>query len=170
MIRSHGSELKINSRSPIYLTDLALELIGDAEGYIFESPRNPGHPYDSLVATKSLKRNISAPLTDAKGNPLFTSDGKPAVKNVLGVEAFTPHDLRRTAATLMAKQKVLKEYRERVLNHALEKLYATYNQHDYDDIKQIALETLERKLQSIITGKAKDNVVSIGTAKGLKAA
>ena len=65
----------------------------------------------------------------------------------------------------MAKQKVLKEYRERVLNHALEKLDATYNQHDYDDIKQIALETLERKLNSIITGESADNVVSITTAK-----
>lgn len=112
-----------------------------------------------------MKRNIDAPLTDAKGKPLFTSDGKPATKNILGVEAFTPHDLRRTAATLMAKQKVLKEYRERVLNHALEKLDATYNQHDYDDIKQIALETLERKLNSIITGESADNVVSITTAK-----
>ena len=85
--------------------------------------------------------------------------------NRIGIEAFTTHDLRRTAATLMAKHKVLKECRERVLNHALEKLDATYNQHDYDDIKQIALETLERKLQSIITGKSADNVVSITSGK-----
>jgi integrase len=149
----------------VYLTDLALDLIGDAEGYIFESPRNPGHPYDSQVATKSLKRNINAPLTDDKGKPLFTAEGKPAVKNILGVADFTPHDLRRTAATLMAEAKILREHRERVLNHALEKLDATYNQHDYDDAKQAALETLERKLQAIITGTGKDNVVSITRRK-----
>ena len=93
----------------------------------------------------------------------------PAEKNRIGIEPFTPHDLRRTATTLMAKAKVLREYRERVLNHTLEKLDATYNQHDYDEIKQTALETLERKIQSIITGKGKDNVVSIGTARKSKA-
>jgi len=55
---------------------------------------------------------------------------------------------------------------QRVLNHTLEKLDATYNQHDYDEVKQAALETLERKIQQIITGKGTDNVVSITTAKG----
>ena len=45
-----------------------------------------------------------------------------------------------------------------------------YNQNRYDREKQGALESWERKFQAIITGKGKDNVVSIGTAKGIKAA
>lgn len=151
----------------VYLTDLALELIGDAKGYIFESSKKPGQPFDSLVATKGLKRNFTIPVTDEKGKPLFTADGKPAVKNLLGVEPFTPHDLRRTAATLMAKEKVLKEHRERVLNHALEKLDAVYNQHDYDDAKQAALETLSGKLQHIITGN-QGKVLSIKQGRKAK--
>ena len=40
-----------------------------------------------------------------------------------------------------------------MLNHSQGKLDATYNHHDYQDEKQRALETLERKLDSIITGK-----------------
>jgi len=72
-------------------------------------------------------------------------------ENRIGVEEFTPHDLRRTAATLMAKCKIIKEYRERVLNHKLEKLDGTYNIYDYDDEKKAALETLEQKLLAIIT-------------------
>jgi len=76
----------------------------------------------------------------------------------------TPHDLRRTANTLMASSKIIKEYRERVLNHTLEKLDGTYNQHDYDDEKQMALEALERKIQSILTDKG-NNVIPITTGK-----
>ena len=51
----------------------------------------------------------------------------------------------------MAKCKIIKEYRERVLNHKLEKLDGTYNIYDYDDEKKAALETLEQKLLAIIT-------------------
>jgi len=106
----------------------------------------------------AVGRNLSFPVRD--------KDGNPATENLLGIEKFVPHDLRRTANTLMAASKVIKEHRERVLNHTLEKLDATYNLHDYDDEKVMALEALERKLRSILTG-ATDNVVPI--QKGRKA-
>jgi hypothetical protein len=67
----------------------------------------------------------------------------------------------------MAKCKIGLEHRERVLNHKKEKLDGTYNQHDFDDEKQAALETLQRKLISIITGK-ENNVILI--TAGRKAA
>jgi hypothetical protein len=65
----------------------------------------------------------------------------------------------------MAKCKIVKEHRERVLNHTPEKLDGTYNQHDYDDEKQIALETLARKITSIVTG-TKSNVIPFQQASG----
>ena len=65
----------------------------------------------------------------------------------------------------MAKGKVLREYRERVPNHTLEKMDATYNQHDYDDIKQGALMTLERKIKSILAPAVMADVVDINTAR-----
>lgn len=64
----------------------------------------------------------------------------------------------------MAKAKIIKEYRERVTNHKLGKMDGTYNVHDYDDEKQMALEALERKLTSIITGKD-SKVISINAGK-----
>ncbi|MEI6208397.1 MAG: hypothetical protein WCP20_16590 [Desulfuromonadales bacterium] len=107
-------------------------------------------------------------MTDAKeGNPLYKNDGTPAAENRLGVDHFTPHDLRRTAATLMAASKIKFEHRERVLNHTMGKLDGTYNQHDFDDEKQAALETIERKIKSIISG-ASSNVIPI--TSGRKAA
>ena len=53
-----------------------------------------------------------------------------------------------------------------VLNHAKQGIIRTYNLNRYDREKQAALESWERKLQQIITGKSADNVVSITTAKG----
>jgi len=48
-------------------------------------------------------RNSAWPLTDHAGKPLYNKDGKPAVENRFGIGQFTPHDLRRTAATRMAE-------------------------------------------------------------------
>jgi len=158
----------------VYLTNTALELIGplevqDAEtgemkpkGYIFPSPvkKKGNKPMGDTALSVTVGRNLEYPLTDGEGKPLFTKDGKPATENRLGVEKFTPHDLRRTANTLMAATKIIKEHRERVLNHTLEKLDGTYNQYDYDDEKQVALQALERKLNNIING-ADNKVIPI---------
>ena len=59
---------------------------------------------------------------------------------------------------------VTSEHRERVLNHTLEKLAGTYNLHDYDDEKQVALETLERKILGILNAR-ENNVIPITAGK-----
>jgi integrase len=58
----------------------------------------------------------------------------------LGVGAFTPHDLRRTGRTGMARLGVKVDIAERVLNHARERMEATYDVHDYLDEKREALD------------------------------
>lgn len=57
-----------------------------------------------------------------------------------GVAAFTPHDLRRTGRTGLARLGVKVDIAERVLNHARERMQATYDVHDYIDEKRAALE------------------------------
>ena len=52
-----------------------------------------------------------------------------------------------------------------VLNHTKKGIIKTYNLNRYDREKQQALESWERKLQAIITGKSADNVVSITSGK-----
>lgn len=65
----------------------------------------------------------------------------------------------------MASAKIIKEHRERVLSHAQEKLDGTYNlYYDYQEEKQIALETLERKINSILAAK-ESNVIPITAAQ-----
>lgn len=149
----------------VYLTDTALELIGDTTGkdHIFKSPH-----HDKLCSlgdtalAGAVHRNLNYPMTDVKGRPLYTKDGKPATENRLGIEEhFTPHDMRRSAATLLAKCKVRFEHRERVLNHTMGILDGVYNQHDFDDEKQLAMETLERKIASILSGTTSAKVIQI---------
>jgi len=57
-----------------------------------------------------------------------------------GVGAFTPHDLRRTGRTGLARLGTKVEVAERVLNHARERMEATYDVHDYLDERREALE------------------------------
>jgi integrase len=168
-----GERTKNKRTHLVYLTDTALELIGPLEvfdektkemkpkGYIFPCPHKAK---DKAIAEHALpaavRRCLLWPLKDKKGKPLYGADGKPATENLLGVEPWTPHDLRRTATTLMAGAKIILEYRERVLNHTMGKLDRIYNLFDYADEKQIALETLERKIKSILTNKV-SNVIPI---------
>ena len=133
----------------VYLTDTALGLIGDKSGFIFESPRG-AQPIAVNALAHVVRRNSAIPITDAKGRPLFTAEGKPAVTNLLGVVDFTPHDLRRTTATFMSQLGELDEVIDAVLNHTKQGIIRTYNLNRYDPEKQRALESWERKLLQII--------------------
>lgn len=166
----------------VYLTDLALELIGEQtafdtetgktkpKGYIFPSPRFEIDPatekpiykaMDAHALPKAVSRNLAWPITDAKGKPLYGKDGKPATENKLGVDKFTPHDLRRTAATFLAQMEYMDEVIDAVLNHTKQGVIRVYNLHKYDREKQTALEAWSRKLTGIVTGKDSGKVVSI---------
>ena len=58
----------------------------------------------------------------------------------VGLEKFTPHDLRRTVRTGLARLSVAPHVAERVLNHAQEEIARTYNVHDYAEEKRAALD------------------------------
>jgi len=66
-----------------------------------------------------------------------------------GVAAFTPHDLRRTGRTGLARLGVKVEVAERVLNHAREAMEATYDVHHYIDEKRAALEKWAKYLADL---------------------
>ena len=151
----------------VYLTATALGLIGDTagKGYIFPTPhRGKERPVGDTTLTVAVSRNLAIRLTDSKGKTLYDEQGKPATENRLGVDHFTPHDLRRTGATFMASMGFMDEIIDAVLNHVKQGIIRTYNRHDYDKEKQQALEAWERKLISITAG-VKSNVVSIGSRK-----
>jgi len=89
---------------------------------------------------------------DIKANLPHTSESK--VVDRLKISHFTPHDLRRTAATRWAEMEVSGDMIDRLQNHITKQKQGVghvYNRYSYAREKQQALETWERKLKSIIT-------------------
>ena len=162
------SERAKNGRAHrVYLTNLAVSLIGDTKGkdFLFPCPHKKKiKQIEAHAVGVAVRRNLAWPVTDKNGKPLFDADGNPVTENKLGIEQFTPHDLRRTAATFLAKMGNMDEVIDAVLNHAKQGVIKVYNQYRYDAEKQKALEAWERKLNSIISG-TKSNVVAINSRK-----
>lgn len=87
-----------------------------------------------------------------------------------GIPHFTPHDLRRTAASFMRKLKVPRLHVEKVLNHSTGDIAEVYDRHDYLPEKREALETWAAHLSQIVIGKTHtDDVVELPRAKAGRA-
>lgn len=81
-----------------------------------------------------------------------------------GLERFTAHDLRRTAATRISGAGTSREVLRQILNHVDRSVTGRYDRHRYDNEKRQALETWERELLRIIHGTEADNVVALRRA------
>jgi integrase len=73
---------------------------------------------------------------------------------------FTPHDLRRTAASMMTAIGVPRLHVEKVLNHTLSDIAEVYDRHDYFEEKKIALNRWADHLIAVLANK-KANVVPL---------
>lgn len=137
------------------LTDLAIEIIDDlrklANGrpYLLPSVHStlkPAEPISERALSRALRNN----RVDEK---------------LFGCEPFTPHDLRRTAATHMTTLGIQRLHVGKVLNHSEGgDITAVYDRYGYWDEKQRALATWEAELRSIIDGKP-SKVVPIAIAR-----
>lgn len=66
------------------------------------------------------------------------------------IAAWTLHDLRRTAKSLMQRAGVRPDVSERVLGHAIQGVEGVYDRHTYAALKTKALEKLAALVQSIV--------------------
>lgn len=118
----------------VYLTPTAMSLIVDLEGYTFPSPIE-GNP----INRNSISQLVSRERTD-EGHTQF-----------YGLPRWTPHDLRRTVRTNMAKLRIPEEHAEAVLNHAKQGVVKIYNQHEYQEEIKEALLKWEAELLRVIS-------------------
>jgi len=70
------------------------------------------------------------------------------------VPAFTPHDLRRTAATRMNEIGVAPHVVEKILNHSMQGVMAVYNKAEYADERVAAMQTWGDALERIVRAKS----------------
>ncbi len=68
----------------------------------------------------------------------------------INIEQWTPHDLRRTAATGMAGMDVPPYVVEKVLNHSMQGVMAVYNRYDYMMERRSALDKWSEHILGII--------------------
>ncbi|MEQ1713165.1 MAG: site-specific integrase [Hyphomicrobium sp.] len=161
------AELDLNDLNPVWtvpaerskngrpnrvpLSPLALQLIREARALAPNSPwLFPGAsglaPMDPHAATKALGR----------------------AREAIGLPDFRVHDLRRTAATRMAEIGINPHTISLVLNHVSARAGTVtskvYVQYSYDREKREALGAWGARLQSIIDGNARSNVIALSNA------
>ena len=179
-IPAEKAKNKITHRVP--LSPLARSIIAEAieqarvarkvpadqeySGFVFPTPHTKKtQPIAEQALVVAVARALDSPVLDENGRRLLDDKGEPIKENKLGVEKFTPHDLRRTAATFMADSGEMDEVIDAVQNHAKKGVIKVYNQFKYDKPKRLALETWARKLASITTGTEGAKVIQMRQIK-----
>ncbi len=131
----------------VYLTDTALELIGNGKGYIFASDKGKrGHLSENSLSQAINRGYLSDDVVKVVGNRKIKARKEP----YFGMKPWSPHDLRRTARTNMARVGVLDEVGEEVVNHIKPGIVGVYNKYRYDKEKQDALLKWEVLLLEIL--------------------
>lgn len=165
-------ETKITKEIPrkqrIYLTDTAIDLIGDGDGYVFKclakiEPNEDGTMPEPRHITEraishAVRRNLLGyePKKLAVAKPSIAKQKRKnpfivAEDRKINVAHFVPHDLRRTAATMMSELGFSDATVDAVLAHLKKGEIRTYNKNKYDVEKQQALSEWGIKLDCILT-------------------
>jgi integrase len=88
------------------------------------------------------------------------------IRESSGVE-FRPHDLRRTAASLMTGSGTSRDILKKVLNHVDRDVTAIYDRYSYDAEKRKALNAWGRQLQRVLTATKDETVVPFPAGKAV---
>ena len=131
----------------VYLTDTALELIGNGKGYIFASDKSKQGYLSENSLSQAINRGY---LSDEVVKVVGNRNIKARKDRYFGMKPWSPHDLRRTARTNMARVGVLDEVGEEVVNHIKPGVVGVYNKYRYDKEKQDALLKWEGLLLEIL--------------------
>ena len=117
------------------LMKLCIEaLLRDADPdspWLVPAPRDPQQPLSKGALNQALRRMIRAP----RG---------------LGLEAFTPRDLRRTARSKFSALDTPNDVARKIMNHALEGIDRVYDTHDYLSQMRSAMNTFSDAVEQII--------------------
>jgi integrase len=127
------------------LSDFAVEILAELRALTKDRPRPHIAPsvHSNLKADEPLsERALSRALRNNH------DDGK-----LFGLEPFTPHDLRRSAATGMTSLGIARLHVAKVLNHSDRDITAIYDRHDYMPEMRTALVSWADHLRAVITGK-----------------
>lgn len=124
----------------VMLTDLIIELLHEAESisvnskYLFQSPHfvNIEKPMLRSSLTRMVRESLPA----------------------LGIDKWTPHDLRRTLSTHMNEIPSINPWVvEKILAHKMQGVMAVYNRAEYLEQRREAMEIWSERIKQIISGE-----------------
>ena len=153
-IPAEKSKSQLTHRVP--LTSTAMEILNELKKitgqyqFVFASPvghtkRNPERKAGMFPILGSA---VDRALRNNQTNNLKTKQ-----KNIFNLDHFTPHDLRRTTASMMTKSGVDRLVLKKILNHADREVTAIYDIYEDDKEKQVAMRTWDRELKQILTSQ-----------------
>ena len=136
---SFFNELKIRSCGSEYL--FPSRRTSKRRKYISDDTLN--HALAKLFGNQGYKKKIDYPnkLGDA------------------GIEHFVIHDLRRTCRSLLAELSIQPHIAERCLNHKIKGIEGVYDRYDYFDERKQALNSLTKKVVSLLTNSNREGVL-----------
>ncbi len=139
LLKSSHSRREKPEAHVVPLSSLALEILEKLKALTGES-EYALPAYASKKATKSYtERVLSRAVRDNEKH--------------FGIAHWTPHDLRRTAASFMTRIGVPRLHVEKVLNHSTGDIAEVYDRHDYLPEKRAALEKWGEHLRAIVEGR-----------------
>jgi integrase len=143
--RNHRQE---NHR--VFLSPLAKQLIGQNPGYsnyVFIGSRP-----DLSIAEKALSHLVNKKTEG--GRTMRDGSVTTARPPYFGLPRWTPHDLRRTAATRLSELGCTDEAIDAILNHAKSGVISVYNLNKYDKEKKEWLTTWGNHLSTLLNPPA----------------
>ncbi|MFM0098732.1 tyrosine-type recombinase/integrase [Paraburkholderia nemoris] len=140
----------------VYLSDFAhwhmQKLMALSKSDIWLMPGRSNDEQETHVGLKSITKQVSDRQITFYDRPAHSKRTKQENALVLSDEKWTPHDLRRTGATLMQSLGVLPVVVDKCLNHRDQnRIRRTYQRYDYAKEKQQAWEILGVQLQAVFS-------------------
>ena len=108
--------------------------------YVFTSEKDHERHIETRSLSQALRKRIKA-------------------SDLSNMEPFTPHDLRRTAASRMADMSVAPHVIEKILNHVMTGAMGVYNRADYFAERKEALKVWGERIEQLVSNDGCGNVV-----------
>lgn len=144
-----ASKSKNKKLHRVPLSKLAMDILNESKKkmanpiWVFPAPVRAKH-----IAGATIHKAVSLSLEPPEPKKRTSNRNLTPLFN--GIAKFTPHDLRRTAASHMTKLGISRLVVSKILNHVESSVTAIYDRHTYDLEKRNALDKWSKKLEEII--------------------
>jgi integrase len=140
---------KNNQGLTVYLSEFALKHFQVLQTLTNGPYCIPNRDASEHIGLKAITKQVGDRQVDSD-KPSLEGRTKAKASLLLSGGKWTPHDLRRTAGTLMTQLGVLPEIADRCLNHIEQnRIKRTYLRHSYEPEKKEAWELLGKRLEQL---------------------